>query len=132
MAARSDIAILVAVRANLPGMSQDMIEFSFKVKVASLLGGGEPLPEEEDLHLIFQSRFLKPLIGRDSGCLLTNAPFDECVAAHIVPQSRPDVSMPVLFPAPYTESQGLPRYPEPCKPADVWSCRWPSHDRRSA
>lgn len=42
-------------------------------------------------RFITQARFLKTLIGRDSGCLLTDVPFDECVAAHIVPQSRPDV-----------------------------------------
>ncbi len=39
-----------------------------------------------------QSRFKEDLVARDSACLITEAHCQQCVAAHIVPQSRKDVS----------------------------------------
>lgn len=35
------------------------------------------------------------VIARDAVCLVTDAIFPVCVAAHIVPQSRPNVSLAV-------------------------------------
>jgi hypothetical protein len=39
----------------------------------------------------FKHAFKPELMGRDSACLLTEKHIRNCVAAHIVPQSRPDV-----------------------------------------
>jgi hypothetical protein len=39
-----------------------------------------------------KSRFRLSVIARDSVCLITDEHYDACEAAHIIPQSRPDVS----------------------------------------
>ena len=41
---------------------------------------------------ISQTTFRIALIARDFSCLITDTPYEECTACHIVPQSRPDVS----------------------------------------
>jgi hypothetical protein len=40
-----------------------------------------------------QSNFRTDVIARDGVCLLTEVPHHKCTAAHIVPYSRPDVSV---------------------------------------
>lgn len=40
-----------------------------------------------------QTAFRVALIARDFSCLATDAPYEECTACHIIPQSRPDVSV---------------------------------------
>lgn len=48
------------------------------------------------LHdMVLKNKFRTFLIGRDSCCLISNTPFLECTASHIVPYSRPDVSWSV-------------------------------------
>jgi hypothetical protein len=43
-----------------------------------------------------QSNFRTDVIARDGVCLLTEVPHHKCTAAHIVPYSRPDVSVLAL------------------------------------
>lgn len=40
-----------------------------------------------------QNEFRTSLIARDSTCLVTDARYTKCTASHIIPQSRPDVSL---------------------------------------
>nr|KIR84229.1 hypothetical protein I308_05644 [Cryptococcus tetragattii IND107] len=42
---------------------------------------------------IRQNEFRTSLIARDSTCLVTDARYTKCTPSHIIPQSRPDVSL---------------------------------------
>lgn len=44
-----------------------------------------------------QNKFRIALIGRDFTCLVTDADYEECTACHIIPQSRPDVSVHLVI-----------------------------------
>jgi hypothetical protein len=43
--------------------------------------------------LVAQNTLRVDLIGRDFCCLVTDTEFRSCTAAHIIPFSRPDVSL---------------------------------------
>lgn len=44
-----------------------------------------------------QTTFRTRLIARDFNCLVTDTEFDECIAAHILPYSRTDVSISQIY-----------------------------------
>src|SRR4051812_25102846 len=57
-----------------------------------------------------QAQLKSWLIDHDSGCLVTDAPWTECTASHIVPQSRDDASRPVFSGSSFLVSLTHQRY----------------------
>ncbi|OXC59319.1 hypothetical protein C358_05245 [Cryptococcus neoformans MW-RSA852] len=65
----------------------------FRKNIAPNPDGSQSTRSNSKRSTAQQTAFRVALIARDFSCLATDAPYEECTACHIIPQSRPDVSV---------------------------------------
>ncbi|OWZ69525.1 hypothetical protein AYX14_05071 [Cryptococcus neoformans] len=65
----------------------------FRKDIAANPDGSQSTRSDSKRSTPRQNEFRTALIARDSTCLVTDARYTECTPSHIIPQSRPDVSV---------------------------------------
>ncbi|OXG17644.1 hypothetical protein C367_05139 [Cryptococcus neoformans Ze90-1] len=68
----------------------------FRKNIAPNPDGSQSTRSNSKRSTAQQTAFRVALIARDFSCLATDAPYEECTACHIIPQSRPDVYRDIL------------------------------------